>query len=112
MSGEGIDLRPAAPRRFRVVDEQDAGPIPHTAANAQFKEVWRDARVAYVDMLETLGKIPVTKLLLGSNGNLMTKYDVKAIRDAAAKTADAANRMLALLDVTVDLTKRSVPDEP
>ena len=112
MSGERIDLRPAPARRFRVVDEQDAGPIPNSEAQEIFKGAWRDARVAYIDMLETLGRIPVTKLLLGTNGKPMTKHDVKAVRYVAAQTADAANRMLAALDVTVDLTQRTVPDEP
>lgn len=107
-----IDLTPAKPaQRFRVVDERDAGPIPYTEANDQYRDAWREARLRYVQLLASLSGPYIERFLLPSRGSQLTHAEIRGIRNRLAEATEHANAMLAALDHAVDLTRRAVPDE-
>ena len=97
------------PARFRVVEDGDTAPIPHSEANRQFGDAFAAARSAYVSMLDSIGNMSARRLLLG--GPTLSRRDVQRIRDDAATTATRAAEMLMALDVALDITVRAVPDK-
>lgn len=114
MSGERHHLGPPAhTKRFRVVEDQDVAPIPHTDANVQFKTAWGAARLAYVATQASLGGPHIERFLFpNSVSKHLSAADVRHIRNRLAEVTKHANEMLAALDQAVDITKRAVPDEP
>jgi hypothetical protein len=93
---------------LRIIESAEAGPIPISQAQDAYKAQWREARIAYVEMLDSIHDLPVKRLLISSGS--LTAAEIKAVRNSAAETARKANAMLAALDATVDIVYRAVPD--